>query len=671
MSQPQLSAVQRKKLFKSWDEIDETALIKDLATKGEFIEICWEYLTSKKSISLEDSRAHFHKTVDCYVKRLLSDRLVFKAETVLENCQRNVKAFYYQFAFETTDDTTKTIVFDHIRKKNPDSFDSEKTEIEFYWHCLKDLSRFNITKDLETFLLQDVNKKQETLLKLYFYNKDILILEKIDKVVLWNFLVSTQNFRELIKWSRSSSKIEDIASCQSSTFPGFQKKYELWEVDDKMIEYAVKTVKNPPEVLKDLFAFRGHFFPEKIPSTLKRLSINHCWHQKKHLSNLPEFLHKHKLFGVMLENVVSTQDIESFEGHIMRIVCLLKDKKYESQEDFLELSITVRKFLENKYPVDNLVHIFELLSKDFENVDSFCESFKDTDNIFMQRLTNPIELRISPYDFFKKIKSIDWIENVKDMPSTPSFQDKNLNEKFGKKLKVNFLHYLKQQRSQYAVYFFLLEQLNSYSQISKSQLFSCTEIVTELVLQNYKNSDIMAHCIAFQEVLGFDTQILRNYCQLKSLTGGEDNRIEELIQKTEETIHKAERFPLKEYQAIVRVAKCGKKEAWPKRFIKEFADLDDWWKILVVCQYFDFPLNWVREISKSFKSKNIGENFLRALAFEPVSLDRINKRRPSISRQRSRNKADTSVSIFEEYIYVYTSRLSSRYLVNPIPALRY
>ncbi|KAL5274526.1 SPG11 family protein [Megaselia abdita] len=546
--------------------------------------------------------------------------------------------------------------------------------MNFIWKSLKDLQRFQITEDrLDNFLILEASLKQETLLKLYFFNKDIEILEKIKKEVLWNFLVRTNNFSELIIWTRRNANIEEVAFCQSSAFPGFQNKYDLWKVDDSMIEYAVKTIENPSEVLKDLFASRGFFFPETVSTSLKRLSTElhaNCWEQRNRLSNLPIFLFQHKLFGVMLEDVVSTEDLKKFEGPIMEIVCLLKEEKYESKEDFLQLSIKARKLLETKYSVDDLVYIFEMLCQDFENYSSFCESLSSTGNIFMQRFKSTSEPNISAYDFFKKTKSIDWTENIKDMPVTPSFADQKLNEKFGHKFKVTFLHYLKQQRSQYAVYFFILEQLNNYSQISKSQLFSCSEIVTELVLLNYQNTDLMAHCIAFQEVLGFDTQILRNYCQLLNLTGGEGNRFEKLVEKVEETVYKKGEFPLKEYQAIVRVAKCGQNEVWPGKFINEFCRLDDWWKILIIAQYFDFPLNWVKDISKSFKSRNMGDNFWRALAFEPACLDRMNKRRPSISRQRSRAKAESSHSNSNELIVGSSEPINTASKTNHLRTLQ-
>lgn len=269
----------------------------------------------------------------------------------------------------------------------------------------------------------------------------------------------------------------------------------------------------------------------------------------------------------------------------------------------------------------------------------------------------------TPYDFLRKFKHID-IKEISKEPHTDalsSFSNEKLCAKYARKYKLNFLHYLKQQRSSYAVYYLIMDHLQQYGQLTKGHLFSACETVTELALQHAKNFELVTHCVAFIEMLGYDSQYLRNYLKLCRLLEDEIDetnvvaknytqlftRVENLL--VQQITKEPAKFPLKDYQALMRLVACSGQRQWPMKVMQYYAKEDDWWRLLVLMQYFDVPLSQLQVLVVHFETRAMGEHMLRAFLCElPAQV----KRNASFSRQHKKpaRKVEANVSVIFIFI---------------------
>jgi len=213
-----------------------------------------------------------------------------------------------------------------------------------------------------------------------------------------------------------------------------------------------------------------------------------------------------------------------------------------------------------------------------------------------------------------------------------SFSNARLCQRYARKSQLNYTHYLKQQRSAYAVYYLIAEQLQLYGQITKTQLFHACETVTQMALQHAGDEELVTHCVACCEMLGFDTQPLRSFLLLqwrlpKSRSGESysDSLAEwdrDLVQQLEAN---PKEFPLELYQSLMRLAVRDTPGKLPAGLLEYYASRNDWWHLLLIFQYFDLPLSELKKLLPHFKASPIGVHLLRALSFES-SGDRQHKR---------------------------------------------
>lgn len=71
-----------EKLLKEWEHIEDEVLIKEVATKGKYINLLLQFLVRRTGKPLTDVKQYFNDEVDKYVHRLLTNRQVHKAELV-------------------------------------------------------------------------------------------------------------------------------------------------------------------------------------------------------------------------------------------------------------------------------------------------------------------------------------------------------------------------------------------------------------------------------------------------------------------------------------------------------------------------------------------------------------------------------------------------------------
>ncbi|XP_065367464.1 uncharacterized protein LOC135960161 [Calliphora vicina] len=726
---------ERDKIFKSWSGISEVALIKEVATKGEHIQLCIQYWARKRKMSVTEYELFFHDVVQTYVNRLLTERLVCKAENVLRNVQRDVKCFYYQFACESNDPELRELIMEHLIKKEPcDDYEHHMQNLKFHWELLQQIKKSetimaNIKKhmrrvNLESLMALDSATQQRLMIELYFETHNQVLLQHINKFVMWDYLIDTKQIEEIIRWCRIQHTSKDHKPCIAG-LSELESKYFQWTLESEMYKYALRSLQdNSDSVLRNYFASAGYFFEDEIhsvPAVLQRICLTESFDQNNdNIKGLPlaRFMFDHKFYYLLLYDFVGTRQLEelsellSEHRPLLKFLVVLKTNSFQDLEGFKEISFYATKYLES-VGVDfeqeqALATLFEFLTTEPSMSNLQCSATSGTLKTLtylkiihhqqQNETTNTIEHGLpNVYDLLKTFKELDFKRLTKDANvygKCSRFSEQPKQD--GKTIlqytfRLNFLHYIKQSRCAYAVYLMLLEQLQNYAQITETHLFSACECVYDMALQSSStDTEVITHSIAFCEMLGFDTQQLRCFLKLKKyLTNGVDSQhsqnIVSILQKSERIlIQRLENeciFPLNEYTAIMYINGIARSvnntsNDHVSLVMQHYATLNDYWRLLVLLQYFEISLDQIKNLVKYFTILPMGDHLLRALAFATQINERSTglKRRTSLTRRqlkqnkqrRKENKTAVTTTSMETMTSSFASCHESSGIANDL-----
>ncbi|XP_001360514.2 spatacsin [Drosophila pseudoobscura] len=667
MHSAQAQAQARDKLFKSWSGISEVAIIKEVATKGENIDLCLEYWAKKRKTTIAEYRHYFYDVVQAYVQRLLSERLVHKADTTLRNVDRDVKCFFFQYACECQDEDLSEYVLDHLRTKEPLLYEQEEPVLAYYWSLVQQLRECGslLSKlktqlprvHIEALMTLPEEALQLLLVELFFANGNESLLSELNKEMVWQHLVDNQRLDELQRWCccREGKETED-------TLSPLEKGYAAWQVDSSMYDYALEQLQQPSETLRNYFARAGYFFPDEssdIPIQLRRLCTMECLGQHSELISrqpLAKYLldrGHHSLLLMDCVPIASLEQLAGSEAHQEALLTLIIDLKTHSlaqHEGFELISKSVQSFLEKTHnetvgPFEEhpLLTFYDFLSLEpsVRSLESFLTSTSLSRVPYLKSLTarfdhgptgSPSGLPTA-HELFLKFKQVNLsVLAAAGHGELVTFSNPRLCQRFARKSQLNYTHYLKQHRSAYAVYYLITEQLQLYGQITKTQLFHACETTTQLALQHAGDEELVTHCVACCEMLGFDTQLLRSFLLLQRHLPKRQHSesYSDLLAKWDRDLVERldanpQEFPLDLYQALMRLAMRNIPGSFPGALLKYYASRKDWWHLLLLFQYFDLPLTELKKLLPDFKSSPLGVHLLRALSYESPS-DRQHKR---------------------------------------------
>lgn len=364
----------RDKIFKSWSGISEVALIKEVATKGEHIQLCMEYWSRKRKMSVTEYEQFFHDVVQTYVNRLLTERLVCKAENVLRNVQRDVKCFFYQFACESNDAELRELIIERLNKKEHcGDCVNQLQNLKFHWELLQELKKsdsimINLKKHikrvtLESLMSLDSATLQRLMIELYFENHNDILLQHLNKFILWDFLVENQKIEEIIRWCRIQHSPKDYTSRKDLN--DLELKYLQWSLEPDMYRYAIRSLHdNGNNVLRNYFACGGFFFEDErnsVSRTLQRICMTESFGiNKDQIKSLPlsQFIVENKLYYLLLYEFVESRQLEELnelmeeeQGPLLKFIITLKTTQFQTLDSYKEVSSIAagccRKFLHN------------------------------------------------------------------------------------------------------------------------------------------------------------------------------------------------------------------------------------------------------------------------------------------------------------------------------------
>lgn len=350
--------VDQEKIFKSWAGIREIALIKEVATKGEHIQLCIIYGARRRKMSTGEYELLFQDIVQTYVNRLLSERLVCKAETVLRNVQRDVKCFFYQFACECNDPDVREQIMDHLLKIEP-NFGNQIEDLQFHYDFLKQLKNSeemmaNAKKhmkrlNLESLMNLDSATLQHLMIEMYFKTHNVTLLQHVNKYITWDILVETKRIDEIIHWCRIQQMPQDSAF--SGELIDLHFKYYNWSIEPEMYEFAIRTLQTSnDEVLRNCFAAEGHFFPDErnnVEAVLQRVCITDSFERNReniNALNLARFLLDRGFHYLLLNDFVNDRQLEELaeekpeESELLKLLFELKTRSINTLDGFEKVS---------------------------------------------------------------------------------------------------------------------------------------------------------------------------------------------------------------------------------------------------------------------------------------------------------------------------------------------
>ncbi|XP_017079110.1 spatacsin [Drosophila eugracilis] len=667
MHSAQAQAQARDKIFKNWTGISEVTIIKEVATKGEHIELCMEYWAQKRKIPVSEYRHYFYDVVQAYVQRLLSERLVCKAEDVIRNVDRDVKCFFFQFACECQDEELSEFVLDHLRNREPLMYEQEEPVLAYHWSLVQQLRECDSLMDkhrmelprvhIEALMTLPEETLQVLLVELYFVNGNESLLGSLSKELVWQHLVDSDQHTKLQRWCRCQ---EEGFEAEESLSP-LEQGFVAWKIDVTMYDYALLQLKNPSEVLRNFFARAGYFFSDEtgdIPSLLRRLCTMECLGKHADLLSrqpLAKYLLDRGQYSLLLMQCVPVASLELLAGTetqqeaLINLIIDLKTNSLTDSEGFELISKSVQAYLEKTHNTADsfeghpLLTFYDFLGQEpsVPSLEGFLSStslgrvpyLKSLIARFDHGPTSSSTGLPTAHDLFLKFKQVNLpLLAAAGHGELVNFSNARLCQRYARKSQLNYTHYLKQQRSAYAVYYLITEQLQLYGQITKTQLFHACETVTQMALQHAGDEELVTHCVACCEMLGFDTQPLRSFLllQRKLPKRRSGKSYSELLGEWERDIVEhldanSKEFPLELYQSLMRLAVRDTPGKLPVTLLEYYASRNDWWHLLLIFQYFDLPLNELKKLLPHFKSSSIGVHLLRALSYES-SGDRQHKR---------------------------------------------
>lgn len=358
------SNYEREKIFKSWSGISELALIKEVATKGEHIDLCISYWAKKRKMPVNDYELFFHDIVQTYVARLLNERLVCKAEIVLRNVHRDVKCFYYQFACECNDPELSELLIDHLRKIELQNFEGEMQNLQLHWNLLEklkksdaimmDVKKYMRRVNLESLMALDTATKQHIMISLYFESRNESLLQYINKFVMWNFLIETKQIDEIISWCNLQQSNYSAVPFTTS-LSALEHKYTEWSIEAEMYEYAIRSLSSQnDEVLRNLFASAGYFFADErnqVETILQRICVsNSITKNREYIRSLKigRFIYERGLYHLLLNDFVTARQLEEMlesvdeNGTLLNLIITLKSNELEDLEGFKKVSSHIK-----------------------------------------------------------------------------------------------------------------------------------------------------------------------------------------------------------------------------------------------------------------------------------------------------------------------------------------
>lgn len=573
-----------EKLLKEWEHIENEVLIKEVATKGKHINLLLQFLLKRSGKPLSDVKHYFNEEIDKYVRRLLSNRQVHKAELVLKNVGRKPQALFYEFAQSTSqehiDDDIKDCVLEHLQNCDK-NFDAIREEYDYYLLVLRLVAsnkslRRQFEDEIHVFTLESLLRKSDDFRKLMavitcLHCKNAALAEGLDKHQCWNYLWQSKQFQYILKWlnllyaNKSNTSDRDNGMKEPCFDIALKNQFVQWDIDTEMFTTNIQNHADLSEYIVNGFAQNGMIVTREknsIIAILKRVfttrsfEFNANWIiQDENIQKIICLLLEQKQLVVLLSSIFPIESIERITIHFpklqdeIELCCTIKNEDFTAMQSIAIISKKCSEYIIKTSNVDfyskfPYVLLMEHLLSDIAPmqlakmdaslailgkisvVDLFLRKLRTTPNLtdYEVSLDEMLQLKNIDLNAVKAEAFSSNGDNVECENELLSFSHPNLMRKYGQPTVLSYINYVKQYRSAYAVYKFFVDQLNTYSQIAQAQIQIACGGVCELAINSLDDNELIAHCVVFSEHCGLDSLTLRAYvncCRIiKANAGG-------------------------------------------------------------------------------------------------------------------------------------------------------
>lgn len=709
-----------EKLQKEWEQIEDETLIREVATKGKYINFLLSFLAKRNKKSIADTKHYFNAEIDKYVHRLLANRQVHKAESVLKNVGRESQAIFYEFVQSTSkiiDEDIKECVLEHLQRVC-DSFDLDRDEYDYYLLVLKMVAANKTLKrqfehEIKVYTLEALFRKDDDFRKLMAVTtclqcKNAVLVEKLDKSTMWNYLWANELYHYIAKWldqcymNRTGSASSEVGSPKKELCfdVALKNLFSSWEIDQAMFDTVRRFPTKPKDFVLNSFAQNGWIFDGERDAmarvlhrifTMSALPANEEWLMTdKMIQKMIQVILECGELNLLMFSMFSTEHIRqamtkcgSLKNELALCVAI-KENSFDDSASIARISKAVSDYIVRASDPDfyaKMPYIFlceQMLSGD-RDIHELIESEEAMSiltkipfvDVFFRRLRSTkavTDYHVTLADLLR-LKNIDLSLIKGEAFPTPNadgdlitLSNHMLSQKYAQPTTLNHIDYVRQLRSSYAVYKFLVNQLENYSQVSKAQIQIACGAVSEIAVNNLDDPQLIAHCVAFMEMLGINSQVLRAYLKcLKMIretviATGEPVNLngitdDEVTSRTEqillERVRSSEEAMFdKHLLEPLRILCRAKHKDLPLSFLKEVAAKSNWFKFLLFASYWSYSIRSIINVCQMdcFQNPDIGLNIGRALK-EIIVDDEMPtaKRTASFSYREHKRKVQSKV----------------------------
>lgn len=382
-----MNATEKEFIQRGWDEMSNESIVKDVATKGKYINLAIGFLSKRLDTpTVQEAKNFFRIEVNKYVERLLSNKQVFKAEHVLSNVNINPKFYFYEFYENCDNSEVRCAIINYLKKTLGDDYEQEHLKITVELKALKIVKADETLREkyvnvstLEDFHAIEVRVQNELLTDVCFGHKCEFIIVNLDKHVTWKYLLDHQLFVFLSKWIEPLDNTGDKLIGLDSTFENLlQNQFASWKIDEDMISQLKQQETILPDFVLNGLAKKSIFMKYEesdIDLLLKRIISSESMNEHRemvlsrpHSLEIIKNILDRDLIRFLIEDFVSVNDLADVASQYPNYqdeIELCIDLKEALPSDIATISSKITQYLmkrdqnfQNNHPLVKLVEIF-------------------------------------------------------------------------------------------------------------------------------------------------------------------------------------------------------------------------------------------------------------------------------------------------------------------------
>ncbi|CAH0552154.1 unnamed protein product [Brassicogethes aeneus] len=664
-------------VWQGWCLKGDREVAREAAAKGRHLHLVIVFLTLKKKVKADEAKKWFESEVLLWVDELLTRKQIFKACHILNNIKLDPNGELEKIFYSTNNKDLRDYIGNHLVK-------NEKLgdDLVSLWHLLELILKNNILiskfklpeESLKCLDGQEESWKNEIAAKLFLRTQDMQLCTYFSAESFWRQLIVYNDTKLLKTWINvrfnSPKDSYNVSDNLLAMFKAFSLSNEMLNLLNNKI-----TSPNTSETILNEFSKFGIFSEadsKQFLNILIRLNkcdnVEHIYdilrktHSNISINNFLILLHDYcvendlfYVFNVCVEGFdlqgVWEQRKSKQLGVILNSRMLIDD----FNEDLLCCNIIkVSEFLSQDLG-DNYVLMLALIifGKDVKFEDIFANKILNICGVPLYEAAEKVfnNLGLLKTIYHKRCRKVantltyyDLLENnlqvdIKDLfkfrfsnEVIPNFTFNNIDKKYFYTKTVNYLFYLKQGRPFAASQYFA----NSCDLICKNKVVSKT---FKLAVKNLSNSEVTSSCVAFLEIIGENSDILRVSLEAANILTGDYDESEvmglflglpndayNVLLKLEDLILDGINFKdfsendvfvgsIKSYEIVFKFAEVYNLK-YPEGFLKNCATRNMWLPFLIFAQIKNYPIDQIKSCLQSLKNPNLLEHVIHSVSHD-------------------------------------------------------